>query len=723
MGESGDQEGLAAGSRGSGNEAYAPGAATVLQIGHVSGDVVNTSALGLQAGAGPAEPPRQVPAPPASFVDRILDLAWLSNVIPDPEQSPRIVVLEGLGGVGKRSAVRRWAHRVPRDRFPGGHLYVDCAAHGAGAGEGTADVSGMLGACLRAYRVDPRFLPSLRDRAGEFRTRTSSAPVLVVVENATEPAQVRALVPACPGSLVLVTTSADLRELLMNGARFRELGGLDDASATELLEEVCGPERIAAGPGGAADLVRWCAGLPIAVAVLAARLAGTSSLTVAELAAELADEARRLSGLALGGEVTVSAVFTSAYEGLPEPARRLYRLLGTLPCVDASPATVAAVAGLEERHVRAGLDALVTAHLAEFRGKGRYGLHELARLHARERARDEDDAGSREAALRTLVSRYVVRAAFADRAVMGPRARVADHRVLLAGHEDPFTGPDSRDKALAWLNSERANFVPVSEAAAAAGWNADTWQLAEALTGYYYNRRHLSDWVTVSGTGALAARACGNTEAEARVRMTVSRAYTDLGDLGRARAELDAAAALADGSGNAALQASCWEFRGRYLDAADPSSSFDAYQRSYELNMTAGEQRGAALALYFAGAALETAGQHEQALETLGRALGLLRDAGDGRMAGRALIAIGSAQASLGREGEAAASLQEALGLVSGLHYEAQAREALAGIAEKSGDRAAARDHLREAARIYGSTGHPRAAEIAARLGDGSEPS
>lgn len=272
--------------------------------------------------------------------------------------------------------------------------------------------------------------------------------------------------------------------------------------------------------------------------------------------------------------------------------------------------------------------------------------------------------------------------------------------------------------ALAWLDSERANFVPVTDAAAAAGWNADTWQLAEALTGYYYNRRHLSDWVTVSGTGALAAQACGNADAEARLRMTVSRAYTDLGDLGRARAELDAAAALADGSGDLVLRASAWEFRGRYLDAADPSSSFEAYQRSYELNMTAGEQRGAALALYFAGSALETAGQHGRALETLGRALEMLRDAGDGRMAGRALIAVGTAQASLGQASKACASLQEALGLLSGFHYEAQAREVLAGIAEDSGDHAAALEQLREAARIYGSTGHPRAAEITARLDD-----
>lgn len=738
MGETGGQ--------GAHNEAHAPGAATVVQIGGVAGSV------NLPVPERRAEVPRQVPAPPGSFVDRADVLAWVSELAAEAGQPPRIAVLAGLTGIGKRAAARRWAH-LSRDRFPGGDLHVDCAEYGAGLGEGTADVSGMVGDCLRGLGCDDRFTPAgLMDRVRLFRTRTSAAPLLVVVENATEPGQVLPLVPSCPGSMVLVTSSSDMGELRMDGARIYELRGLDDDSGSQLLAAVCGAERVAGEPGSAGDLVRWCAGLPIALAVLAARLAGTSSLTVAELAGELSDEARRLPGLALGGKAMVSAVFTTAYERLPDAARRLYRLLGVLPCVDVSAAAAAAaaagfgagadvagvdVAGVDS--VRAGLDSLVAAHLAEYRGNGRYGLHELARLHARERAREEDPPESRSAALRAVVGHYVVWAAFADRAIMGDRARIADHGILLAGHDDPFSGPgaagsapgtagseagpvgaapDPAGRALAWLDAERPNFVPLIEAAVASGWDTEAWQLAEALTGYYFNRRHLSDWIRVSDAGARAARSCGSVRAEARLRLTVSRAYTDLGELGRTLAELDAAADLAQRSGDLVLQASAWEFRGRYLDVADPSRSLDAYQRAYDLNTRAGEPRGAALALYFAGCALEAAGEHDRALEELRRALGALRELGDRRMTGRVLIAIGTAQAALGRPDDASASLREAIELVGGLHYEAQAREILAGIADESGDRAAARRHLREAARIYASTGHPRAGEIAAGLDD-----
>jgi tetratricopeptide (TPR) repeat protein len=716
MGETGGQGGqgvLGGGSRNSRNEAHAPGAATVVQIGHVAGGV------NVAVPAQGAVVPRQVPAPPVSFVDRADVLAWMSGQVADPGQPPRIAVLAGLAGIGKRAAARRWAH-LSRDRFPGGDLHVDCAEYGAGAGEGTADVSGMVGACLRGLGADDRFTPaSLMERVRLLRTRTSAAPVLVVVENATEPGQVLPLVPGAPGSLVLVTSCADLGELHLEGAGFYEVQGLDDGSGAELLATVCGTERIAGEHDVAGSLVRWCAGMPIALAVLAARLAGTRSLTMAELAAELSDERRRLPGLALGGRAMVSAVFTAAYERLPGQARRLYRLLGVLPCTDVSADAAAAAAGTVPGQARAALDSLVSAHLAEYPGNGRYGLHDLARLHARERAQQEDPPAVLEDALRAVVRHYVAWAAFADRAVMGDRARAADHGVLLAGHDDPFPGPEPARQALAWLDAERANLVPVTEAAAASGWDAEAWQLAEALTGYYFNHRHLADWVTVSGAGARAAQACGNVKAEARLRMTVSRAFTDLGELGRAQAELDAAASLAERSGDLVLQASAWEFRGRYLDVADPPQALGAYRRSHDLNVAAGERRGAALALYFGGCALQSAGQHRQALEELGRALGTLRGLGDRRMAGRVLIAIGTAQSALGRDGEAAASLREAVGLVSGLHYEAQAWEALAAVASQAGDHGAARQCLQAALRVYASSGHPRAEAISEQLAAG----
>jgi hypothetical protein len=99
----------------------------------------------------------------------------------------------------------------------------------------------------------------------------------------------------------------------------------------------------------------------------------------------------------------------------------------------------------------------------------------------------------------------------------------------------------------------------------------------------------------------------------------------------------------------------------------------------------------------------------------------MLRWVGDARMASRALVGIGTAEAGLGRTADAARSLEEAIRQLEGLHYEAQAREILARLAEQAGDHPAAQLHLRQAAAVYASVGHPRAAEIDGQL-DGQLP-
>jgi tetratricopeptide (TPR) repeat protein len=697
---------------GLGNVAHAAEVGSLVQIGNLAGGL-NMVLPGARRGV-----PREVPAPPVTFVDRSDILAWLSEQVADQGQPPCIAVVAGLPGMGKRAVVRRWVHQS-RDRFPGGDLYLDCARFGGAGGSSAVDVSGMLASCLRALGLDEQYLPAgLDERMRLFRSETAGRPVLVVVENATEPAQVVPLMPNSAGSAVLVTTSTDLGELRLDGAGFCDLGQLDAASAGELLGKVCGAPRVAAEPQGAADLVRWSGGLPIAVVVLGARVAASRGLAISELAGELADDSRRLAGLTLR-KVTVAAAFSSCYERLPRPAQHLYRRLGLLPCADFGPGVAGVAAGIGPADAGRLLDELVAAYLLEARPGGRYGFHDLVRLHARDQGQDEPAAGQ-EAIARAVTGYYLVRAAFADRAVMGSRARIADHTVLLAGHEDPFTGPGARDAALAWLDAERPNFIPVLQAACVQGWDSEAWQLAEALTGYFFNHRYLADWITVSEAGAQAARRCGNLRAEARLRIAVSRAYTDLGELDRARSELDEAAQIAGQSGDLVLQASAWEFRGRYLDATgDHQQALAAYQRAHDLNVQAGEWRGVALTLYYAGCSLTAAGQPAQALEPLQQALDLLRWSGDTRMAGRALIAVAAAQGDLRGGADAVATLEEAIRELSGLHYQAQAWELLAEITTQQGDHQAAQQHLRRAAVIYAAEGHPKARELAARLDPG----
>jgi tetratricopeptide (TPR) repeat protein len=680
----------------------------VFQIGSAGGNLQVTLSLPHY------RTPRQVPAPPATFVDRTDDLSVLDGLLEDRRQSPQLAVLSGAPGIGKRTVARRWAGQV-RHHFPGGDLYLDCAAFAAG--EQPVDVSGMVGSCLRALQVGERWVPStLFERVNLFRTLTADRAFLVVLENATEPAQILPLLPNAPGSVVLATSNADLGELRLDGARIHALGPLGTDASAALFERVCGPDRVNAEPEAFQHLVALCRGLPIAMLVLAAQLVTHQDLTLAALLDGLSDDGRRRSaGASTEGKLTVSAAFNDSYQRLPEPVQRLYRGIGTLPSIDITPAIAAILSEVSVEAAGRLLEDLASAQLAERFPGGRYGLHPLVRVHAREcAAREPYD--HRRLLIEQVIRHYLVRAAFADRALRGQRTRITDHALLLGQEQDPFAGDNRVDRAVEWLDAERANLVALVKAAYDDGHYTETWQLAEALTAYYPDYRYLAEWVTTSDLGARAAAGCGALAAEARLRSMLSRPYTDYGELEKARAELDVAQSLAERTDDEILQASVLEFRGRYLDKVDPEMALDAYRSAHDLNADAHEWRGVGLVIYFSGRSLSAIGRYVDALEAFGRALDMLRWLGDTRMASRVLIAIGETEALLDHPVQAEDALREAIATLDGRHYEAEAREILADLAERAGDRTAAVENLRRAVEIYASGGNPRASVLAEKL-------
>src|SRR5262249_21671198 len=74
--------------------------------------------------------------------------------------------------------------------------------------------------------------------------------------------------------LVVVTSRSALAGLAAGeGARPLRLGPLTEAEAVRLLAARLGAERVAAEPGAVAELAARCGGLPLALAVMAARAA------------------------------------------------------------------------------------------------------------------------------------------------------------------------------------------------------------------------------------------------------------------------------------------------------------------------------------------------------------------------------------------------------------------------------------------------------------------
>ncbi|MFH8533840.1 NB-ARC domain-containing protein [Streptomyces tendae] len=687
--------------------------------------------------------PDQVPVMTTPYSNRTTELAVLdgaSDIRPGRAPSVNVDVLDGLPGVGKTAMAWRWAE-LARERFPDGQLYVDFAAlrdqvtplTGPGG-----DVSEALAMCLRALPGgDIGMPPTLVERTNQFRSRTAGLRILLVLDDVNQPGQVRSLIPKGPGSAVLATSRIRLGELAMqDGARLISVVPLDAHGGLELLKDRCGREAVEAEPQAARRLVDLCGGLPVALQVVAARLVTDPSLGMAALAAELEDEAGRLAGLALDGEESsVSAVLGPAYRLLPPEAARLYRLLGWLPFGVFDAGVAAAAADTDTRSAKRALGVLTKVSLLEATSDGRYRMNDLVRLHARERA-CEDEPGTEQAALTERVCRhYLVLTAFADRALRAERLRIADLSDLLRGVDDPFAAAGG-PSPLEWLDTERSAVLAVLRTAARHELHTLVWQLAEAFAVLFLYHRYLGTWRESLELGIEAARAAAGagtpgqrTQAmagEARLRSLASRPLLDLGEKGMAREHLDRAVVLAEETGDLALQASVQEFLGRWLDAEDPHRAVAAYQRSLELNERAGNTRGAALATFFLGCAHDARGDHAEALTLLRRAQRELehREEPDVRMASRVRAAIGVALGHLGDTEAGIRELQTAardLGEVAkGMQYEAQVLERLADLAHEAGGRTElVRDSLGRAADIHQTLGnHYRARDLWRRLED-----
>src|SRR5262249_53545648 len=138
----------------------------------------------------------------------------------------------------------------------------------------------------------------LEARTALYRSRLAGQQVLIVLDNARDPAQVRPLLPGTPGCLTLVTSRQQMTSLTVtDNAHPLTLDLMPAAEARDLPPAGPGPPRAHAGPDAADEIIALCARLPLALAIAAARAAARPHFTLAELAAGLRDAQPGLDAL------------------------------------------------------------------------------------------------------------------------------------------------------------------------------------------------------------------------------------------------------------------------------------------------------------------------------------------------------------------------------------------------------------------------------------------
>ena len=446
-------------------------------------------------------PPRQLPPAVAGFTGRHDALASLLGMVRgEPgDGEVAIAVITGKPGVGKTALAVRAAHQL-RPRFPDGQLYVDLR----GVEPRPLDPADVLADLLRALDVDGAAVPDgLDQRARLYRTLLADRRVLVVLDNAANEGQVRPLLPGSGGCAALVTARLRLSGLEASGSIVLDV--LDPDQAVELLTKLAGPERVAEEPDQALAIARLCGCLPLALRIAGAKLATRPHWRLARLAGRLGDEQHRLDELA-AGDLEVRTSFALSYQGLGPDDRRTFRLLGLLDGPDFAGWLADGVLGAGTDRV---VERLVDAHLLEAvgtdaTGQPRFRLHDLLRLFARERLREEEPPPAQRAALERALRTCLERAQQAD---------------ALLGSDERRSG--------GWFTAEHACLVAAVEQAYAAGFPELTWELALRLSGYFEVRSRWDDWNRTHRTALDAACRAGDRHAQAALLRRLGDLHLD----------------------------------------------------------------------------------------------------------------------------------------------------------------------------------------------------
>ncbi|MEU6276895.1 BTAD domain-containing putative transcriptional regulator [Streptomyces populi] len=296
---------------------------------------------------------------------------------------PRVAVISGMAGVGKSALALHVAHGL-RERFTDGQLYVNL--HGATPGMTPLTAGQALAALLRDLGTEPRRVPEHPDAAAALlRSMLAPTRTLMVLDDAAHAAQVRPLLPAGAGCAVIVTSRSPLTAL--DGADRFPLAPLTDEDSAALLRAVSGRRD---GLDGGHPLVELTGRLPLALRVVAARLAARRALTPDVLAGQLAATEGRLHHLEYD-DLSVRRSLAVAHDALRASEREADRdaalalcRIGALDLPAYGAALVARLTGTDERRAEAALDRLVDVALLEETAYGRYAPHDLVRDFARE---------------------------------------------------------------------------------------------------------------------------------------------------------------------------------------------------------------------------------------------------------------------------------------------------------------------------------------------------
>lgn len=586
----------------------------------------------------PINGPHQLPADIADFAGRETLVAAAEAVLAEPGQHVRVLMIAGKPGIGKTTLAVHVAHRVHARHFPAGQLYCNVA----GMRDSAVTTTAVLARFLRALGVPGASIPdNMDERAEMYRSLLDGRRMLVVLDDVTSESQIAPLLPGSESCAVIVTSRTRLGGI--SGAKLLDVDVLRPEQALRLLGTVIGADRVEREPAAARALVSMVGGLPLALRIVAARLAARPHWSLASMLGRLTDERHRLDELAYG-DMVVRASLSLTYDGLDPYAARLFRLLALTNLESVPPWMGAALLDDDVTRSTEALDLLVDTQMVEVagidgNGRPRYGFHDIIRVFAREQLAQNEQPATRSDALRRVLGGWLALLDKAHSAIYG-----GDYTVV-RGSAPRWQPPAGVfEDPLRWLEDERVNLCLAVGEAADADLDELSWELAVRLVTLFEAHSYFDEWQQTHERALAAVRRAGNRRGEAALLCSLGSLHLSRQRLAAARTVLAPAfvlfSELGDDRGLAITQRNL-----ALLDYAegDVARSVGEYQAALAAFRRADDPIGQAHVLSQVARIELDDGDYTSAVDHLNEALAICREVGGLRVEAQVLYRFGEA--------------------------------------------------------------------------------
>ncbi|WP_433081218.1 helix-turn-helix domain-containing protein [Dactylosporangium sp. CA-052675] len=708
-------------------------------------------------GSAPGAGSRTLPSAPPGFAGRAGVVARLDRLLP----GARAVVIGGAAGVGKTALAVHYGHRIA-DRFPAGAVFLDLrGSDPSGPPLPSAEALRIL---LDALGVAPADLPlGVAARTGLFRTLTARRGVLFVLDDAADAAQVRPLLPAAGDSVALITGRGGLfgldaasarpgligldaararsgRSAAVEGDGIDSIDGVDsidgidgvggiggvgrsggglaklsevDGAATVVLDAIdrtearavlaarVGADRVVAEPDAVHRIITSCGRLPMALAVVSARVALHPDLRLAAVADAL----------------TEATAFSWAYDRLTPDARRLFRGFGAHPGPDLSPADAAvliapAAGPMEDTSSAPALpDGTSSAPVLP---DGTSSAPALPDGTSSVRALP-GGASSASVLSGRIAADALAELARAQLITEVRPGRYAMH-ALLREHAAARTSDAERGAMQDRLVEHGAEFA-VLGLAMRRGRYRDAWRIADAVDAELDAAGRWDDRIAAQAIAIRASERLGDPALLARAQRAQSAAYLRTGQHESALRRLREAADCFLAQGEPAAAARCRQDLAALLESmARFAEAIVHDELALALFRRAADRHGQAAAHAAAAWHYAQAGRAAEAVAHGEAALSLRGDLDDPHEVAAALAHLGRVHAALGERDRSLEHLRAALDRYTELGDRLDEADTATRLGDAL-DGAPAIGLWRRAHAIYERLGHPSAETVAARLG------